>query len=256
MSSTTKTKMTENGVTFFLQGWKLAFLPGIRRYVILPLLVNVLLIGSAFYWLASHMQAWIGQLLSHIPDWLQWLNYLLWPLAVISVLLLFGYFFSTLANIIASPFNGLLAEQLEAHLTGEEPPVTGVMTLLRDVPRILKREVRKLVYYLPKVIALLLVSLIPVVGQTLAPLLWLLLTAWMLAVQYSDYPFDNHKIPFTTMRDALKQRRFTSITFGGLISICTMVPLLNLVIMPVAVCGATAMWVACYRPQLKGTGAK
>ncbi|MGL5043745.1 MAG: sulfate transporter CysZ, partial [Plesiomonas sp.] len=35
-----------------------------------------------------------------------------------------------------------------------------------------------------------------------------------------------------------------------------MVPLLNLVIMPVAVCGATAMWVACYRPQLKGTGAK
>ncbi|MGL5007229.1 MAG: sulfate transporter CysZ [Plesiomonas sp.] len=254
MSSTTKTKLTENGVSFFLQGWKLAFSSGIRRYVILPLLVNILLLGGAFYWLASHMQKWIGQLLSHIPDWLQWLNYLLWPLAVISVLLLFGYFFSTLANIIASPFNGLLAEQLEARLTGESPPVTGVMTLVRDVPRILKRELRKLVYYLPKVTALLLVSLIPVIGQTLAPLLWLLLTAWMLAVQYSDYPFDNHKIPFTVMRDTLKQRRITSLTFGGLISFCTMIPLLNLVIMPVAVCGATAMWVTCYRPKLKGTG--
>ncbi|MDI4751576.1 hypothetical protein MJL81_28700, partial [Salmonella enterica subsp. enterica serovar Anatum] len=41
---------------------------------------------------------------------LQWLSYLLWPIAVISVLLVFGYFFSTLANWIAAPFNGLLAE--------------------------------------------------------------------------------------------------------------------------------------------------
>jgi hypothetical protein len=49
-------------------------------------------------------------------DWLQWLNYLLWPVAVISVLLVFGYFFSTIANWIAAPFNGLLAEQLEARL--------------------------------------------------------------------------------------------------------------------------------------------
>ena len=83
-------------------------------------------------------------------------------------------------------------------------------------------------------------------------MLWFLLTAWMLAVQYADYPSDNHKVPFATMRDALKQRRLTSLGFGALISACTMIPLLNLVTMPVAVCGATAMWVDCYRPQLKG----
>jgi CysZ protein len=29
----------------------------------------------------------------------------------------------------------------------------------------------------------------------------------MMAIQYVDYPFDNHKIGFITMRDALKQRR-------------------------------------------------
>jgi CysZ protein len=46
--------------------------------------------------------------------------------AVISVLLVFGYFFSTIANWIAAPFNGLLAEQLEARLTGATPPDTGV----------------------------------------------------------------------------------------------------------------------------------
>jgi CysZ protein len=30
--------------------------------------------------------------MSHVPDWLQWLNYLLWPMVVISILLVFGYF--------------------------------------------------------------------------------------------------------------------------------------------------------------------
>ncbi|PZL88178.1 sulfate transporter CysZ, partial [Pantoea graminicola] len=33
-------------------------------------------------------------------------------------------------------------------------------------------------------------------------------------------------------------------------SLFTMIPVLNLVIMPVAVCGATAMWVDRYRSQL------
>lgn len=72
--------------------------------------------------------------MSYVPDWLQWLDYLLWPIAVISVLLVFGYFFSTIANWIAAPFNGLLAEQLEARLTGATPPDTGVLGLVKDLP--------------------------------------------------------------------------------------------------------------------------
>jgi CysZ protein len=33
------------------------------------------------------LDSWIPSLMSHVPDWLQWLNYLLWPVVVISVLL-------------------------------------------------------------------------------------------------------------------------------------------------------------------------
>lgn len=90
----------------FFSGWKLVSLPGIRRYVILPLLINIILMGGAFWWLFTRLESWIPSLMSHVPDWLQWLNYLLWPVAVISVLLVFGYFFSTIANWIAAPFNG------------------------------------------------------------------------------------------------------------------------------------------------------
>ncbi len=96
-----------SGVYYFSQGWKLIGLPGIRRYVFLPLLVNVLLMGAAFWWLFTRLGSWIPSLMSHVPDWLQWLNYLLWPVVVLSILLVFGYFFSTIANWIAAPFSGL-----------------------------------------------------------------------------------------------------------------------------------------------------
>lgn len=89
---------------------------------------------------------------------------------------------------------------------------------------------------------LLLLYFIPGVGQTVAPVLWFLFSAWMLAIQYCDYPFDNHKVPFKTMREALRSRKVMNMQFGALTSLFTMIPVLNLVILPVAICGATAMW--------------
>jgi len=249
MTSSSK-KMPYSGAHYFTQGCKLVREPGIKRYVILPLLLNIILMGGAFWWLFTRMGEWIPAIMSYVPGWLQWLNYLVWPLAVISVLLVFGYFFSTIANLIAAPFCGLLAEQLEARLTGATPPDTGVVELLKDVPRIMKREWQKFAWYLPRALLLLALYLVPGLGQTLAPVLWFLFSAWMLAIQYCDYPFDNHKVPFITMRGALREQKSANLQFGALVSLCTMVPFINLFIMPVAVCGATAMWVDCYRDRL------
>ena len=160
------TPAARSGVYYFSQGWKLIGLPGIRRFVILPLLVNIVLMGGAFWWLFSKVGSWIPSLMSRIPDWLQWLSYLLWPVIVLSILLVFGYFFSTIANWIAAPFNGLLAEQLEARLTGATPPDTGVVGIMKDLPRIMKREWQKLAWYLPRAVVLLLLYFIPGIGQT------------------------------------------------------------------------------------------
>lgn len=240
---------SRGGLWYLSQGFKLVTLPGIRRFVFMPLLINIVLIGGAFWWLFTRLGSWIPSLMSHVPDWLQWLSYLLWPIAVLSILLVFGYFFSTLANWIAAPFNGLLAEQLEARLTGVTPPDAGIAGIMKDLPRIMKREWQKLAWYLPRALVLLLLYFIPGIGQTVAPVLWFLFSAWMLAIQYCDYPFDNHKVPFKTMREALRTQKSTNMQFGALVSLFTMIPLLNLVIMPVAVCGATAMWVDSYRSR-------
>ncbi|ELL4669133.1 sulfate transporter CysZ [Vibrio fluvialis] len=238
-----------SGLGYFFYGFDIAVSPGIRRFVLMPLLTNILLVGGALYYLFSHLDSWINDWMGQIPDWLSWLSYILWPLLVITILATFSYFFSTLANFIAAPFNGLLAEKVEEKLTGKKVNDDGVLAVVKDVPRIMAREWRKLVYVLPKAIGLFILLLIPALGQTLGPILWIIFTAWMLAIQYCDYPFDNHKVTFNDMRNSLKQKQDKAYTFGMLVSVLTTIPVVNLFVMPVAVCGATAMWVNEFRGQ-------
>ena len=186
-------KDSVSGADYFLRGFSLIRQPGIRTFVLIPLLVNFVLFAGAFY--------------------------------------------------------ALLLQKVEQILTGEAVSDTGMLDVVKDVPRTFSREWTKLKYYLPKAIGCLILFLIPVVGQTLAPVLWFLFSAWMMAIQYIDYPFDNHKINFITMRDALKQRRGKCLSFGALVTLFSAIPVVNLFVMPVAICGATAMWVDQYRNE-------
>lgn len=84
---------------------------------------------------------------------------------------------------------------------------------------------------------------IPVAGQFLAPWIWLLFSAWMMAIQYCDYPYDNHQVAFPDMRRQLTRHRWRHLSFGGLVMLLGSIPLLNLFLMPMAICASTAMWV-------------
>ncbi len=47
----------------------------------------------------------------------------------------------------------------------------------------------------------------------------------------------------------LKQKQGKSYSFGALVSVFTTIPILNLIVVPVAVCVATAMWVVEFKEQ-------
>ena len=131
-------------------------------------------------------------------------------------------------------------------LTGKEIDGGGMLDIIKDIPRTLSREFTKLAYYLPRAIGFLIIFFIlPVIGQVI----WFLFTAWMMAIQYCDYPFDNHKISFNKMKKQLLTQRKDSLLFGITVTFFSMIPIVNLVVMPVAICGATSMWVDKYRSQ-------
>ena len=237
--------MSNNPITgagYFLKGLSIIRQKGLRRFVAVPLLVNVLVFGGAIYVGVTQLRAQMDRLTAWLPDWLDWLTWLIWPLFAIAVLLVVFYGFSLLANLIAAPFNGLLSEAVERKLTGRTMDAGGWKKLLKDFVDSLRSELRKLLYFAVRALPLLLLFVIPL-AQVAAPVLWLLFSAWMLALEYVDYPMANHGIVFSKQRSALAGRRLLTLGFGATTMLALMVPVFNFFVMPAAVAGATAMWV-------------
>lgn len=232
-----------SGPQYLREGLRLVLSPGLRLFVILPLTVNVLLFFGLVWLAIRQFGIWVDAFMPSLPDWLGFLEYVLWPLFVALVVLMVFFTFTLLANIIAAPFNGFLAEKVEVVVRGNDasPPFSWT-ELLAMLPRTLGRELRKLAYFAPRALALLVLSFIPVLNLAAAPL-WLLFGVWMMAVQYIDYPADNNKLSWAEMMAWLRQRRWQSLGFGAVTYAALLVPVLNLLVMPAAVAGATLFWV-------------
>lgn len=236
------TTAPRQAVSLLTAGVQLANRPGIRRYVWIPLLINVILFASGFYYLYQWIGHWMDMLVEWLPGWLSWLTTILWPLLLISMLLIGGFCFSTVANLIAAPFNSMLSLKVEKMLIPEMAPIEepGMITMIGNS---LKREWAKIRYSIPRLFICGILFLIPGLGHLIAPWVWLIFSGWMTAIEYCDYPYDNHGISFEKMRRELSEKRRTSFTLGLILSLLTSVPFVNLILMPIGVCAATLHWV-------------
>ena len=229
------------GFGYLLEGIRLIRLPGLRRFVLTPLLVSSLLFAGLMFAALTGFEWLLDYLLGFLPGWLQWLQYLLWPLFAVSALLVLVYGFTLLANLIGAPFNGLLAEAVERQLTGQSLEQTGNWrALMADILPSLWSELQKLGYFALRGLPLLVLFLIPGIN-ILAPVLWTIFSAWMLALEYADYPLGNHGVKFRDQRPRLRHRRFLMLGFGLTVLGLMLIPIVNFVAMPAAVAGATAL---------------
>ena len=229
-----------SGALYLLRGFAIVTRPGIRAYVVVPLLVNVVLFAALLWLTTSWLVGFAGDML---PDWLGFLAWMLIPTYVVAVFMAGFYTFNLFANLLVAPFNGLLAEAVERHLTGRSPRSGGGWrSFARELAGTLVAEVRKLAYVAVRSLPLLVLSVIPGINVA-APLLWLVVGAWMLAVTYVDYPMANHGIGFDELLARLRERRLLGLGFGGAAMAVLAVPVLNFLVIPCAVAGATAMWV-------------
>ncbi|MBF0255608.1 MAG: sulfate transporter CysZ [Gammaproteobacteria bacterium] len=232
-----------SGFGYVFEGLKLVLRPELRRFVLIPFLIN-LLVFSGLIWLGLSQFAGFMDWLLPADAWYSFLRWLLWPLFALTALLVVFFSFTALANFIAAPFNALLAERVEAHLSGL--PLPPQPAFWKSLLPALAGELHKLIYFLLLALPLLLLFLIPLLNLA-APLLWFLFSAWMLALQYVDYPMGNHGIGFAQQRQQLKRQRLAALGFGSGVTLLMMIPLLNFLAMPAAVAGATALW--CRRMQ-------
>ncbi|MBB3059344.1 sulfate transporter CysZ [Microbulbifer rhizosphaerae] len=265
--------MTSNpvhGVNALIYGAKLLARRELRPFIIVPLLINLVLFIALTAVMLSQLGGladYLGSLLSHTPvdtgnmSWWEatmakgaaWaanvFRWLAWVIALAVLLLFFfvyGYVFAIITNIIAAPFNGFLAEKVEELLTGRPPPSE---PLGRMIWRTLGRELRKLRYFIGWGLVILVVALFTSWTVFIPAVMGALWGAWCMAIQYVDYPLDNHQRPFDELKNILLRKKLTTLSFGGAVMLAKMVPVLNIFVMPAAVAGGTALWIQRLRQE-------
>lgn len=231
-----------SGIQYLLAGYEIIIQPGLRRFVIIPIVINFLFFLGLFFALKHFVVVFDQWFLGYLPAWLQWLSGIIWLLFFMSFSLFFLYAFVTFANVVAAPFNNLLAEKVELYLRGQTPPQRTMLENIADIPRVIWRQVSIILYFLPRALAILVLFFIPVVNLLAAPL-WFLFSGWLMALQYIDFPTDNHRIAPADVRSWAAARKWPTVTLGVSILLAMMIPGLNLVTMPAAVAAATKFWI-------------
>lgn len=232
------------------KGFAFLVKPGLKRFLIVPILVNLLLYSAVF--VIAYF--YIGDLVSYLlPDWLESISWLSWLSGLLAVLFFACFFvvaffsFTLLANLIASPFYGKLAEkteslliELENETTDNEEPQNSLSESAVEISlkESLIGEWLRLRYLLSRMLLLVIISIIPVVNL-IAPLLWVLFGAWGMALEYFTYPLENKGLLFPEQKKLAASVRLGSLSFGGVTMLGLMIPFFNLLIPPAAVIGAT-----------------
>ncbi len=232
------------GLSYLFRGLPLLRQRGVWPWAVAPFIINIIILGFMAWYCAQWLTGLIDGWLAGLPDWLSWLNSIINFILVAAVILGVPQIFTLMANLVASPFNGFLSAAIEENLTGQRPD--SGLTLLQEGLLTFRAELGKLWFLLTRaaLVALLSIFLFVIPGlNTLLPFVWFLFGAYMLSLEYLDYPMGNHGLTFKEKRRMLGQNRMLTLGFGATATLLTTLPIINLLIIPTAVAGGTLAWV-------------
>lgn len=259
-------KELNDGLGCLSEGFALARRPALRPYLIVPLVANILLFSISGYFVIKLFFDWINGWTGAVDlwSWLDWLEsfinnilgaikWIVFGLVISVLLFVMSSTFTMITHLLISPFIGILGEQAERQLHNPNYPPS---TLMQIAWRTLKRELGKMFYWLWRAMGLAFLTLIlyftPL--NLLIPPMWFLFGAWILAMQYIDVAADNNGRSFRELLVLLDKHKIATLAFGSVVMALTSIPILNLFIVPVAVCGGVVFWVKKLTPHLVPAG--
>ncbi|WP_298623223.1 sulfate transporter CysZ [uncultured Legionella sp.] len=227
-----------HGMFYMVRGIKHLLTRGLKRFIIIPMALNFILFAGLFYVAYYYLFPYASYYLDKLPSWLSFLSGLFFIIFIICFFLLFLSMFSVVFNILAAPFNGLLAEKTQIMFYNSAPPS---IPFSQMVIRSMKRQGQFLKYYLLHLLGIGLLFFVPFI-QPIYPFLWFLFSAWMLSIQYQDFAMDNNLISFKDMLENIKKNKMRSLGFGSFINLVSFIPGVNILLMPAAIIGSTMLY--------------
>jgi len=230
-----------SGAMYLVKGVSMIFNPSIRRFVLIPLGINIVFFAALSFFFFNLASDFVDSIINNIPGWLQWLESIILVLVVMSLMIFVYFTFTLFANLFSAPFNGPLSTAVELQYAGKTID-SGLSTMesFKLLGPILADEGQKIFYSVTRSLPFLILFLIPGIN-IIATVGWFAMSAWILALQYADYPLGNRNIRFRNQRKQLQEKRWLVIGFGSMVALMLMIPVVNFLVVPAAVAGATMM---------------
>ncbi len=147
--------------------------------------------------------------------------------------------FTAVTLLIGDPFYEKISELVENRFGGVADEVE--VGFWRSLRRSLLDSLRLIFLSILIGVPLFLFGLVPLVGQTVIPVLGGAIGGWLLAVELTGVPFQRRGLRLRDRRRVLRTRRPLVLGFGVAVFCCFLIPLGAILLMPAAIAGATLL---------------
>ncbi|MFI1395306.1 EI24 domain-containing protein [Streptomyces sp. NPDC020681] len=210
---------------------------------LLPGLVTLVLYAGALVGLGYGADDFVGWATPFADDWSSpWLGLLRGTLT--AVVFGFGLFvavitFTAVTLLVGQPFYESLSEQVDRS-EGGDVPESG-LPLWRELWISARDSLRVLARVVLFGVVLFALGFLPVVGQTVVPVIGFCVSGFFLAHELTSVALQRRGIELKDRLALLRGRRMLTLGFGVPLTLAFLVPLLAVFLMPGAVAGATLM---------------
>jgi CysZ protein len=212
--------------------------PRLWRWVLAPAIVAAVVFVIAIRWILGLLSGPIDTIASVVPG--SWAATVLHVAATIVLVVASATIFISVAALIAGPFNEMLSESIEEHVTGVPSPKFDAVRFVVDLAVGAVHAIRRIAVYLVTMAALLVVGLVvPVAGTLLAAIGGAIATASFASYDSYDAIWGRRRWRYRAKIAYLREHRWRTLGLGAVVAALLLVPGLNLVALSVGATGAT-----------------
>ncbi|WP_248958862.1 EI24 domain-containing protein [Sphaerisporangium perillae] len=233
-----------DGIKYFFQGlgW-VARNPRQWLFGLIPALIALVLYIVALVLLGNHAGDLASWATPFADDWSEvardGLRFLLGLVVFALGLVLAVITFTAATLAIGEPFYEKLSERVEEDMGGVEKAAD--IPLWRSIARSVRDSLITLVYVLMFTIPLFVLGFVPVIGQTVVPVLGAAVSGFFLTVELTALAMERRGLARKQRFAVLRADRSPALGFGVLVFLIFLIPFGAVVAMPAAVAGATIM---------------
>jgi CysZ protein len=225
--------------------------PRLWKWIIAPAVVSAVLLAAAVFGIVHAVGPVAGWVTDHLPGWLASAATRILTAVVIGALIVAALFlFTSIAGIIAGPFNEQLSEHVEAELTGRPPPPFSLREFAHGALVSVIHGIRRLIAALVGLALVFAIGLVPVIGTVAAVVLAIWFAATAASYDCYDAVFGRRAMAYRDKLAYLAHHRGRTLGLGLAVSGMLLVPGLNLVALGLGSAGATVAVHAVQRAAL------